>query len=538
MNNIANVFIEAYEDDIEVTPEMLIDAGWSYEQLAQFMRCCNILRSISTFHEEHLASSYHEKVKQVCMSALEEVSDLLSDLIGVRVEWDLLSCSVLYGRHFQKLFYKDYFANDLDWFSIIDYDLGTIQTVIYLIGKYFVENNMVSLTDGFQCELNEKICRLTLEKAKYRKYELDAGLERLKKRQTQMEIYDPYFEIDDDEYGEYFSDFESIYKWIAKISKRSSEMDEIANEIYKTEEELEELNLNLKSPSEYRFLYLSQENQKIKWTLQLENTNLVPSSALMLVGLQTKHDAQEIIIVDDVKDHSDKNIWVNRSLSHAIFSTLMQGKQTFKFKEIDYTIESVTILSDKAMDILCDVTFRDQNNIKTVYVYSQKDVDHIEHNCESVTAYVMCANSTTPIPFNIYYNGTSDMYFINRASYLGYAARYGLPMMKLKPYTRTPGTFSRESLSEMSVLRLYGYTVNETDDLTDGERQELLINLIDSGFMDKVYIINHIEWLIHTHEGNIQYMNACDKWQTDLDFVNSYNIDSQRAIWGRFVHHC
>ena len=118
INNIANVFIEAYEDDIEVTPEMLIDAGWSYEQLAQFMRCCNILRSISTFHEEHLASSYHEKVKQVCMSALEEVSDLLSDLIGVRVEWDLLSCSVLYGRHFQKLFYKDDFANDLDWFII------------------------------------------------------------------------------------------------------------------------------------------------------------------------------------------------------------------------------------------------------------------------------------------------------------------------------------------------------------------------------------------------------------------------------------
>lgn len=150
----------------------------------------------------------------------------------------------------------------------------------------------------------------------------------------------------------------------------------------------------------------------------------------------------------------------------------------------------------------------------------------------------MCANSTTPIPFNIYYNRTSDMYFINRASYLEYAARYGLPMMKLKPYTRTSGTFSRESLSEMSVLRLYGYTVNETDGLTDGERQELLINLIDSGLMDKVDIINHIEWLIHTHEGNIQYMNACDKWQTDLDFVNSYNIDSQRAIWGRFVPCC
>lgn len=58
---------------------------------------------------------------------------------------------------------------------------------------------------------------------------------------------------------------------------------------------------------------------------------------------------------------------------------------------------------------------------------------------------------------------------------------------------------------------------------------------MDSNLMNKLDIVNHLEWLINTHIGNYICTEACEKWKSDLNFVNSYKINYQNSIWAHFV---
>lgn len=76
------------------------------------------------------------------------------------------------------------------------------------------------------------------------------------------------------------------------------------------------------------------------------------------------------------------------------------------------------------------------------------------------------------------------------------------------------------NLRESSELRLYGYSVSQTEAIPQSDRQALLKQLVDNGLISKQKIIQHLEWLIRTHEYNDQYDNACYKWKKDLQYIN------------------
>ena len=63
---------------------------------------------------------------------------------------------------------------------------------------------------------------------------------------------------------------------------------------------------------------------------------------------------------------------------------------------------------------------------------------------------------------------------------------------------------------------------NKIDGLSQKERQELIGQLIDGKLMSQSSIINHLEWLIHSHRDNYRFDDACDKWQDDLKFAYNY----------------
>lgn len=542
MNAIAEIFVKAYENNEKVTPVELLSAGWTYKQLAIFMQCCNVLRAISIYHLESQQHQHKEKVEPCSLSLLDSVSKRLSALIGEEIRWNLLSCSFLgfsYNGHLNVVtnsYILELSAtccsdNDTEWLSKLFIDgIESIQTICSLIGQYLSTGIMVECGHA---NTSKPIHKFTVNEAQIKKVELEIKLTELKNKQLRIDSNEPNFYNDD------LLDFSDIYKWSKQIGEYISNRDDIEDEIYTVEDEIAELEVYLKDPQRYiqehRFSELCLKTSQVSWMLRLNDSTLNPPSALMSIGLKDENKFQEIFIVNDVQDRSEKNIWVNRGFSKAIFSTLIQGKSELSYKGTDYIIEEVTIFNEKAMDILCNDVFRNPDEIKTIYIYSHKHIDNIEKNYEAVTAFVMCANSDIPVPFNIYHDSKEDRYFINGASYSEYSARYGLPMMKLKAYVPRGSVFSMNNLSEMSVLRLYGYTVNENDGLTEGERHELLKNLMDSKLMSKTDILNHIEWLINTHEKSAQYMTACDKWKADLQFVNTYKIDSQRTIWGRFA---
>lgn len=156
--------------------------------------------------------------------------------------------------------------------------------------------------------------------------------------------------------------------------------------------------------------------------------------------------------------------------------------------------------------------------LHTVYLYSHKNVLK-ENEYEMVNILVRCANSQDIVPITVYYSKSENKYFLNSETYLLYRKKYGLPYIRLEYYQTSDSKFN---MKEKSDLRLYGYTVNKVDGLSQKERQELIGQLIDGKLMSQSSIINHLEWLIHSHRDNYRFDDACDKWQDDLEFAYSY----------------
>ena len=180
--------------------------------------------------------------------------------------------------------------------------------------------------------------------------------------------------------------------------------------------------------------------------------------------------------------------------------------------------------------------FIDTNDICEIFLMSQKTlrkIDDMEY--EMVTALIYCENREEPVYIDVYYSKKQDRYFINSESYVEYSKRYGLPYVKVIP-EKTEGEMDYGTLRQHSELNLYGYSVAKTAAMTVKERQRLLKQLLDTSLMSKHQIVNHLEWLIHSHDGRDIMEDACECWKEDLRFVNSYKINRQRLIRGKFVY--
>lgn len=179
--------------------------------------------------------------------------------------------------------------------------------------------------------------------------------------------------------------------------------------------------------------------------------------------------------------------------------------------------------------------FCNPDEIQDITIMSQKNLDRDSEEYEMVTALVYCANREEPVYIDVYYSQQQNRYFINDESYRLYRTRYGLPYVHLVP-GQYDGDMDYGNLRQYSELNLYGYTVAKAADMTSGERQQLLQQLMDNGLMSKHQIVNHLEWLIHRQSGRISMEDACDCWKEDLRFVNNYRIQNQRKIRGHFVY--
>lgn len=73
--------------------------------------------------------------------------------------------------------------------------------------------------------------------------------------------------------------------------------------------------------------------------------------------------------------------------------------------------------------------------------------------------------------------------------------------------------------NEESYLRSQGYTVSQTEGLSDDERQNILYNVLNSNVMSKHDIIQHLERMINLRKTSARYVNAIEKWERDIYFL-------------------
>lgn len=245
-------------------------------------------------------------------------------------------------------------------------------------------------------------------------------------------------------------------------------------------------------------------------------------------------------IVHDVAVQDTKNgiYWVRRELAQTIIAAVLSNKRRFTFRNEPYSINLKKVHRYRAFDKFEKKTslFCEPEHPKTVYVYRHKSHAWFDSdNYETITAMVLCTDVDHPVPMTVIHSKQYDLYFINQESYQVYCAKYGLPFLRLKSWDSSGGGLDYEELSDASPLRLYGYNVGKQNGLNAGERRALLSKLIDSGLLYKADIIHHLEWLIHTRDGNPNMDDCCRAWRDDLEFVHQYRRDKERMVWANKV---
>lgn len=73
--------------------------------------------------------------------------------------------------------------------------------------------------------------------------------------------------------------------------------------------------------------------------------------------------------------------------------------------------------------------------------------------------------------------------------------------------------------ANQSILRQYGYTVNQSDNLSRIERQTILDLVISNEVMSRDEVIDFLEWLLNRNSGNRNMDQAIKKWNEDIDYL-------------------
>ena len=91
----------------------------------------------------------------------------------------------------------------------------------------------------------------------------------------------------------------------------------------------------------------------------------------------------------------------------------------------------------------------------------------------------------------------------------------------------TTDYYNRKPVSD---LRLCGYSVSQTSNLSATERRALLAKLIDHHVFEKEEIIAFLNMMLNTNARIARNIEAGPKWLDDLQFVLDYKINSSSCV--------
>lgn len=98
-----------------------------------------------------------------------------------------------------------------------------------------------------------------------------------------------------------------------------------------------------------------------------------------------------------------------------------------------------------------------------------------------------------------------------------------------------PGS-SYDKLAQESVLRQFGYTVSQTEDLSVDQRRHILAAIVDYKVLTKNEIISYLEYFINNRKnqrnrnGSFKYGQAIDRWRDDRDWISNYKMGSFKVV--------
>lgn len=177
---------------------------------------------------------------------------------------------------------------------------------------------------------------------------------------------------------------------------------------------------------------------------------------------------------------------------------------------------------------------------------------HNNHRLEDIQAVITTISrqgTVTQISIPAGYCQNCNTYFIMDSVYRR-IKHYGIPICRTmdeksyKSLSNDPSVINSpyDRLAQESVLRQFGYSVNQIEDLPIEQRRLILSAIVDYDVLTKNEIISYLEYFINNRknqknrDGSLRYESAIKKWKEDRDWISGYRIgDFKKVAVGRII---
>ena len=132
--------------------------------------------------------------------------------------------------------------------------------------------------------------------------------------------------------------------------------------------------------------------------------------------------------------------------------------------------------------------------------------------------------------FPIAYCRTCNLYFALEDTYSELKKR-GCILCQVMTYRdyKEYGAYNLESSywRKESPLKILGYNVGKTDDLSTRQRRIILERAMEKGILSRDQILSYLDFFVRTHKNAY---DAISKWKADREYIASYNLFSNPKV--------
>ena len=164
------------------------------------------------------------------------------------------------------------------------------------------------------------------------------------------------------------------------------------------------------------------------------------------------------------------------------------------------------------------------------------------HNIEDVTAIVYCLTKAGEVirkEIMAGYCQNCNQYYLLNREYDRLRMNYILLCRVIDSTEPTINKYNNDAFTELnkeSILKQYGYTVNQEDGLSAIQRRTILEFLLVSNILTKSEICSHLDWLINTRTYNTaKYRLALKKWKEDRYYIEHYQLTDSRDVFVKSI---
>lgn len=232
---------------------------------------------------------------------------------------------------------------------------------------------------------------------------------------------------------------------------------------------------------------------------------------------------------DELKE-LDKRIGIHEAKKKPKKEKQVQEKKKIKAKIIwDPTVKVENKKKNKSsIEVRKNETEIRTIDFRSFVIRSDDYYECRDHDIEAVKAivYIFDGFKTVEKEIPAFYCNECKVFYIKESTFelLKKYGRILCPIMTLDEYWEMKNNLNRfgGDWARKSVLKMYGYSASEKDNLSDNTRRTILEYIIDSNVLSKQEVVDYLLFFIRFHQSS---KKAVAKWQSDIDYITGYKTD-------------